>query len=373
MKIKQKKILIFTDYFLPDNNGIIQYVTNLYKELIYKKKVEISIFTFKTNKNLKTYEKMEEFEIYRIKAKSILGGTYNLPNFFDWIKISKELKNKKFDVVNTHTRFFISSVFGTRFASKNKIKHIHTEHGAMFVPHPNLIVKSCARIFDETFGRFVMKKSSLVSPVSKKGISFCKKLGAKNIQVVENGISKNFKKEKIILDKKISLNKKLNICFVGRLVEAKGVSDLIKVCSKLKFDYNLFIIGDGNYKNKLEKLSDSLKVNSYFLGWKTRDYIMSFLLKMDVFVNPSYAEGFPTSVLEAGISNIKVIATNTGGTSEIISNTKDGFLFEPKDIKTLEKKICFVNKNKKIIGDLKKHILENFEWKKLSNKVYKIL
>ena len=371
--MNSKKILVFADFFFPYENGITQYISNLYKDLLQNKKVKVFIITFKQKKKDKSYENIKNFHIHRISSLNLLKGNYNIPNIFNLYKILKLLKKERIDIIHTHTRFFISSLVGAIFSKINKIKHIHTEHGSMFVPHSNFLIKVIARIFDEIFGRSIMKCATFICPVSKSGINFCEKLGAndKSIFVIENGISKNFEKIKISFEK-YNLSKNLNICFTGRLVKEKGVQDLLYACSNLKVDYKLFIIGEGSYRKDLEDLSKKLNLNSEFLGFKSIKFIRNFLKKIDIFVNPSYAEGFPTSVLEASISNCRVISTNVGGTKEIISNNKDGILFEPKNIKFLYKSILKLE-NKKTIGDLKKHILENFEWKIIRKKFYKLL
>lgn len=368
---KKLKVLVFADFVYPHKNGVWEYIFNIYRNLIEEEKVELTILTF-NNTNSKTEEIYNNIKIIRVPSYSLLSGTYNLPKYFQWRKISKKLQKEDFDIVNTHTRFFLSSLLGHFFAKKNNIKHIHTEHGAMFVPHPNFMVRIISRIYDETLGRLVISKASIVCPISKKGENFCKRLGAKKTEIIYNGISKDFNKISTPELNKVNLKDKLNIVFVGRIVEAKGLNELLLSCSKLQFDYNLFIIGDGNYLKDTKSLSKKLNILNqiHFLGFKDRDYIMSFLPKMDVFVNPSYAEGFPTSVLEAGISGINVIATDVGGTKEILKDLPDTYLIRPKNTNDIVLALNKVNKNKNKSEDLKLHILANFEWNKISKKFY---
>jgi glycosyltransferase involved in cell wall biosynthesis len=93
---------------------------------------------------------------------------------------------------------------------------------------------------------------------------------------------------------------------------------------------------------------------------------------MDIFVNPSYAEGLPTTVLEAGISGLNIIATDVGGTREIIQKSKNCIIIEPKKIeflKTSLKSMVLKKKNQ----DLKKYILNTYEWLLLSKKFYDLI
>ena len=372
------KVLVFVDFFYPHINGMGMYIQEIYSPLIKQGKVELHVLTF-NNTNSKKIETHKQIEIYRAKCHPILSATYNLPEIGDWNKLKEILSREDFDIVNTHTRFFISSFLGTRFAKKNNIFHIHTEHGAMFVPHPNKIVKLCSRLYDETFGRYVMRNSSHVVTVSGAGRTFSKRLGAKDVRVIYNGISEKYKiwtkKEEERISREYDLSKRdYKIVFVGRLVEAKGVQDLIKATQSLNFNFRLFIIGDGNYRSELEKLVNDLNLtkNVIFLGFRDIDFIRNFLTKMDLFVNPSYAEGFPTSVLEAGISKIKVIATDVGGTKEILSGTKEGFLVRPEDVRQLKETIIRT-KNLKTTNSLFNKISKFYMWDVLSNDLYELL
>lgn len=68
-----------------------------------------------------------------------------------------------------------------------------------------------------------------------------------------------------------------------------------------------------------------------FHGSRDRAWIAEkFLPRIDIFVNPSYMEGFPTSVLEALLSECVVVATDVGGTAEI-SKKNDLILVKPGD------------------------------------------
>jgi glycosyltransferase involved in cell wall biosynthesis len=361
---KKLKILVFCDYYLPINNGIVQYINNLYSNLALIADVEFEVVTF-NDKGYKDFEVINGIKIHRIDCYRILGGTYSIPKLNSYLKIFKNLKLGRFTHVNTHTRFFISSLLGLRFSSICKIPLIHTEHGSGFVPHSNFIVKLIARVYDETFGRLLISCADVVCPVSNFGSKFCKSLGAKNINIIENGISSDFNLVKVphISDDVFS------ICFVGRVVKEKGLCELIEACSKLDFKYKLHIIGDGIYLSDLKVLCSDLKIDVEFYGFKNRDYVMSFLKNVNVFVNPSYAEGFPTSVLEASISGCQVIATDVGGTREIIGGFDGTYLIELDNLLDSIILACF-NRDSIDLSELREYVLGNFEWKLLSNNFY---
>lgn len=122
----------------------------------------------------------------------------------------------------------------------------------------------------------------------------------------------------------------MRIIFVGRLIEAKGVQDLVKATDGL--DCSVVIVGDGYYRPNLEAMKNG---HCTFTGELDRAGVFCQLQASDIFVNPSYSEGLPTSVLEAASVGLAIIATDVGGTREIIEHTRTGLLYQAGDIDML--------------------------------------
>ena len=125
--------------------------------------------------------------------------------------------------------------------------------------------------------------------------------------------------------------------FVGRLDPVKNLDGLLTIFTlfraKLqaadKHKVRLMIVGDGPELQHLQILSSDLGIskNVCFVG--RSDDVPACLAQMDVYVQPSFYEGFSLTILEAMASGIPVISTDVGGTCEIIENRIDGFLFDP--------------------------------------------
>lgn len=333
---------IFTTFFYPHKGGLENYIYETAKRLDVNR---VFIIAFDTENTKKYQEKLENLNIIRIP-------TFSIKNYYYFNKKPIKLNITKDDIVITHTRFFWSSFIGTLKAKK--ATHIHIEHGNDFVKHNNKIIQLASIIYDYIFGKYVLKKANKIFAVSKSCQKFVKKLSNKNASILHNCIDDKFFQNKEIENLKI---KKKSIAFVGRLVYAKGVQDLIQAFQELKSDYTLYIAGNGDYKDQLKK-----DENIVYLGELNKEQIKSLLSKTDIFVNPSYNEGLPTSVLEAGIMGCKTIATDVGGTKEILKNKELGLLFNPKDVNQLKKHLKYYmsikGKNKK----LQKHIKDNFSW-----------
>ncbi len=134
--------------------------------------------------------------------------------------------------------------------------------------------------------------------------------------------------------KSVQFNQKefsFKIGFLGRLVDQKGVDVLIKSIHLLKekgVSSHLHIGGTGPLMDELQELVNHLKLKDSvtFLGnVSDKD---AFFKKIDVFVLPSRYEGFPLVLLEAGMYQMPVVATEVSGTPEIIKDNETGFLVE---------------------------------------------
>ncbi|MFH1366684.1 MAG: glycosyltransferase family 4 protein [Patescibacteria group bacterium] len=373
------KIIVFAGYFFPHKGGYENYIFELYKRLAIKG-ISVDVITCNTNNSLKE-EKINGINIYRLDCWNILGGTYPIPklnrNFF---YIYRKIKKRNYNFVNTHTRFFLTSLLGFIFAKLNNIDLIHTEHGTKHTVLTNPIINLISHIYDHTLGYLVIKFSEYNLSVSRASGEFSKHLGAKEYKIVWNGIDSHIfhrRQTNIKTQLKISGNNKI-ITFVGRLIEAKGVQDLIEVYYYLshKYKITLLIIGKGNFEYKLKEKAKDFK-DIIFLGEITKEEIVDILSVTDIFINPSYSEGLPTSVLEAGACSCPVVATDVGGTNEIIENGKNGYLFCPHNLKDLQQKIdTLLNKRDTaaFFGDqLRKKIVSKFDWSVIQKQFFNVI
>lgn len=380
----KKRILLVSNHFYPYIGGLETYVFELGKGLV-KKGIDVDILTYNYGEEkLKTKETIKGMTVYRLPSKSLLGKTYSVPKFNKTYKqIKEEILNKNYSTIITNTRFFTISTIATKYANilKKKFgtKFIHIEHGNKKVTHNNFLVQMISRLYDQIFGKYTISKADLVVCISRPGIHFVERFGARNTKLIHNSIhTEKFNKTKSNLRNKLEIdNNEFVIVYVGRLIYAKGVQNLIEALHKEK-NTQLIIIGDGNYKKELIKLASKNEVKTIFTGSLNEQEIKDYLNIADLFINPSYSEGLPTSVLEAGAMGMAVIATDVGGTNEIISNKTSGILIEPNNTDALKNAIKTLKnlpKDARIrMGELlKQKIKKEFDWKETINKFEEIL
>lgn len=136
------------------------------------------------------------------------------------------------------------------------------------------------------------------------------------------------------------INKQLIIVSCSGLSPVKRIHLIIEALEKVNdIPIIWYHLGDGILKNTLmqqaEKLGQNIKVE--FLGNKSNEEVLKFYSENDlsVFINVSDSEGLPVSIMEAISFGLPIIATNVGGTNEIVKNEYNGYLLH-KDFKETE-------------------------------------
>lgn len=373
------KVLFFTAFFYPHKGGVEQYVFELARRL-YQRRIEVSVVTCNTEGSTKT-EIKEGIKIYRLDSWNLLNGQYPVPKVsIKNLSLLRELSTDGYNIVNSHTRFYISTLLGYLFARYCKASYIHTEHGTTHTVFSNPILSFIGRVYDHTLGRLICSRADKIFAVSGAAGRFARHLGSKGFHIIYNSVDTTFFRriESPTRSKWGIPPEGYVLTFVGRLIYAKGIQDLIEVFKVLEKHYNLnlLIVGDGDYRASLESLAIGLP-NIIFTGEKGQEDIREILSATDILVNPSYSEGLPTSVLEAGACECCVIASDAGGTTEIITSGLDGIVYPAGDQEALKKAIEFLLQSEDELRRygilLRKKIEEKFDWDVASNNFIKTI
>lgn len=129
--------------------------------------------------------------------------------------------------------------------------------------------------------------------------------------------------------------------FIGRLVRDKGINELVKAFSQLNITYpdtRLLLVGP--YEENLDPLSAEtlaeIKNNKAIKSVGCQTDVRPWLAASDIFVFPSYREGFPNVVIEAGAMSLPSIVTDINGSREIIINGTNGIIIPPREVAALQ-------------------------------------
>lgn len=150
----------------------------------------------------------------------------------------------------------------------------------------------------------------------------------KNVEIIYNGITDKKVSPKRDFDKKTTL-----FVLTSRLVATKGIGEVIgasKMLDEDGYDHRVLLLGEGPEEDIFRKMAGKSVV---FMDFP--DDALSYVAGADVFIHPSYNEGFSLSLVEAAMLSKPTIATDVGGNPEIIKNCETGILIKPKDANSL--------------------------------------
>jgi glycosyltransferase involved in cell wall biosynthesis len=201
-----------------------------------------------------------------------------------------------------------------------------------------------------------------------------------------NGVDVNYfsptsvsekEKEKLKLSLGI-LENDFTFVFVGRIVADKGINELINAFDTISFQNNaikLLLVGE--QESHLDPLNENtlklISSNKNIIKTGFQKDIRPFLAVSDALVFPSYREGFPNVIMQAGAMELPVIATNINGCNEIIVNEKNGVLIELKNNGAIVKAMVRLIEDEAFYKNLKSNarsmIVSRFERKVICEKI----
>jgi glycosyltransferase involved in cell wall biosynthesis len=194
----------------------------------------------------------------------------------------------------------------------------------------------------------------------------------KKIGVIYNGIDIN----EFFPDQNKKNIDQFTILCVSRVTPRKGIRFLIQAFGVLskRYDYiKLVIVGDGNERDSLENLVQGmgLKDKVVFTGPVLHEKVFEYYQKSNIFVLPSLNEGMSNTMLEALACGMPLIATDTGGTRELVLNNKNGFIVKMRDSNDLVEKIEKFLLDKSLEEKMSREsraLSEKFSWEVVAKK-----
>lgn len=342
---------------------------------IQKKIVDIVNLLATTQPNLPIYillRRKDEFDLSKkIKNKRVIIINYSewarvkTPFFFSFFVLYQVWRLKPRAILSFLSPFSLPAVLAKLVFFWRKIKVVINEdhYTSGIVPLYRYSVLNRWGI-----SLLYPVADQIISPTSAAKNDLVKNFGVPEIKIkiVPNWTN--------LADKKIpQTRKEFDLIYAGRLVKTKRVDFLLKGMVKLKKykkDIKLVILGDGEERNRLEKLSRKLGIqkNVYFLG--ARQDVENFLVRSRIFVCSSQfgAEGFPLALLEAMAMGVPVLTRRFAGVDDVIKDRENGLIFN--SMKEFVEKAWWLLKfpqKRKIIArhakvDIKKyHSLKNID------------
>jgi len=320
------------------------------------------------------FDKFSEYDIKAIEYKIDRGSL----NIFKELKTIQNIK-KVINEINPdilHSFMHKPNIYSNLTGHKNRVNTI-TGLGSFFI-HNDLKSKIVKKIIEYGY-KYTTKttKRVIFQNSDDMNLFIDDKIIPKNkaVLVKSSGIDvDNFyptpKNEKLL--KELNLDDKPIVLMIARVIKDKGVEEYIKAASLLKDKANFLYVGDIDKGNK----------NAFLPNWENVKYlgfrkdIKELISICDIFVLPSYREGVPRTLLEAGAMKKAIVTTNAPGCKEVVDDNINGFLVPIKDYKSLAQKIEILikdkNLRKKFGENIRKKIVEEFSTKKVVKEYLKV-
>ncbi len=262
-------------------------------------------------------------------------------------KMTKIFREEKFDIVQYSTPN--ASLYASIAAKKAKVPvRLYCQWGMAFVGFTGLKRKLFMSI-----EKFVCRNSTWIEPDSFGNLRFCHDEGLyapEKSSVVWNGSACGVDMKKFDISQKEAWRREIRqkydipedavvYGFVGRITRDKGVNELFAAYRRLceqRSDVRLMVVG---YYEREETLDPALhqwaKEESSVLFCGATSVVEQYMSAMDVYVLPSYREGFGSAVVEAEAMGVPVIISDIPGPTDAIIKDETGLVVKKADVDTL--------------------------------------
>jgi glycosyltransferase involved in cell wall biosynthesis len=350
-------------------------------EELAKRKHHVSVATsFRNFDKRESYKGVDMFEINPYVTIHSVPHSLSFPIS----QIRKLVRRHDVEIIhalmdystNTASAYLVSKATDTPFVYN--VQGMGTRTG-------KFVVDALADGYDWTIERLISRDAKKLILPSKSVISRTRKLGVADskVVVIPTGVDcKRFDPKRPEVERKAAeLRNDFDIGqddfvigYVGRLVPAKGLPYLLTAVNQIKHEFPnvvLLVVGDGPQRAELELKAKDLNLKTAFAGYQTDT--PPYYSLMDVFVLPSFFEGLSGVVLEAMAMEKSVVATNVGGTSDLVTYGENGFLVPIKNAEKIASTLKRLVANESLrvqMGKRGREIVEkSFQWDVIVDKV----
>ena len=376
------RLCIVTHTFLPHVGGIERVVYEQSKRLM-QRKFEPMVLTSRIN-TAKQYSydgiKVQCYDSLSVGFR--LGIPYPIPNVTSYKIFLAAVKSS--DLVHAHGHPYLSSLLAGKLAKKYKKPFLLTQHNT-FIEY-NGIWDAVEKANDLAVGKQVLKEAQKIIVVSNATKKYVLSLGARpeKIEVIHNGVDiGRFKPEPQNREetrRKIGIpHGETFVLTVRRLVYKNGIDTLMRAAkTALENNPSLFflVVGTGPDFNEVKTRVEQLGIGKNFklAGFVSDADLPSYYNAADLFVLPSKSgEGLPLVGLEAMACGLPLVATDVGGTAEVII-PDHAKLVPPDDSAAMAQAILDFarNVNPMTREKVREIAAERFSWEKNVDRLAKI-
>jgi glycosyltransferase involved in cell wall biosynthesis len=310
--------------------------------------------------------------------KSSFLAKIQVPSFLasQYASASSLIKKEKPQLIHAHW-IIPQGVIGALLKKKYRIPLITTIHGSDLFPIKNKALVKLQKYAVEKSDRITVPTRAAFDELTSRFPDAKDKT-----TILSMGVDTSlFKPQSKPAKTSQTPKKRKTILFVGRLNEQKGVEYLIKSLQKVMAkiqDVNLAIVGEGEYKIKLQQAAKDNGVSDMveFMGAAKKSDLPSIYNSSGVLVLPSVTtsigtEGMGLVLIEAMACGTPVIGSSSGGIKNVIKDRKNGLIFKERNHEELAAKIISVLSDKKLSEKLSRNGIiasKEFSWSSIGKK-----
>ncbi len=148
---------------------------------------------------------------------------------------------------------------------------------------------------------------------------------------------------------------KLDILYIGRITEDKGIGYMLRAFEDLKSNmkpFTLHFAGIPDDASTIETFNNVLGDNFIYHGVVSGAKKRELLMKTNIFLLPSFYEGLPMSMLESMAYGLLPVVTNVGSIDTVVTNEVNGLFIEKKSVESIINKINWILDNLAKVGQM---------------------
>ena len=284
-------------------NGVASYVMNYYRELLKNNDIKID-FLEVTPISSPYYEEIQKNGSKLYKLPSYKKRIYKIPSF-----LKKLYREEKYDIVHSNVINSATPImyYAKKYGVPVRILHSHaTQNGDSFF-------KSIIRY---PFEKKALRNSNCYFACSN--LAGEKIFKNKNFFVINNAINikkyeynLNFRKK---IRDKYRVKDKLIIMTAGRFTKQKNpwfIIEIVKQLTKTNIDFELWWFGNGELENEIKQLTKQTNTDKFIKFFGAVKNVNEFYSAADLFILPSFYEGLPVVGIEAQISGLQCLFSET--------------------------------------------------------------